>query len=224
MVIERIASGETSINVEYQKTLAKQRNQMDSVKQDTLNEYNQSGFAGALPEPEQQQFNVEIELKKQNQDIQADCKNRNTLRSALVQLVTSVETLKEAVAAFGIQETLDILSNMDDIYNINNPLVLLANIRKEVDLILVSSDSIYSKSNPRSFQEVVRHKFSIQADQANQRIKNACEAINIERGKHYTDKEKKLLLDWMSVDAQSDIFAIDCNIAAFIDESSDVHP
>lgn len=223
MVIERIASGETTINVEYQKTLAKQRNEGNTARKEALVERTQDGIAGVLPEQEQQKFNTGIELKQQNEDIQADCKNKSVLCSALVQIVSSVKTLKEAVTAFGISETLTILSSTD-VHCMNNPLLLLTNTRNEIDDFLTSADAINTIGKLRSFQETVRHKFNIQADQANQRIKNACEAIGIERGKRYTDHEKILLLDSMEVDGQVDLFATDYNLTECIDEPSDAHP
>lgn len=141
-IIEHIETGETSINVEYQKTLAKQRHKINTAKQEALKQRNQDGHAGLLPEQEQQQFNASIEVKRQNEDMQTECKNRNTLRSILVQLVSSVETLKDAVTAFGIEETLIILSNADDIYEMSDPLLLLANIRKDIDNFLKNSEAV----------------------------------------------------------------------------------
>ena len=141
-IIERIEAGETSINVEYQKTLVKRRNKAGTAKQETLKLRSQAGYAGALPEQEQQRFNAGIELKQQSEDIQVDCKNKNTLRSALVQIVSSIETLKDAVTAFGIKETLVILSCTDDIYGVSNPLLLLANVRNDVDDFLINSIAI----------------------------------------------------------------------------------
>ncbi len=198
MVIERIASGETSINIEYQKTLAKQRKQANTIRQDALNERNQAGFSGALPEQEQQQFNVGIERKQQNEDVQAECKNKNTLCSALVQIVSSIKTLREAVAAFGITETLDILSSTDDVHGMNNPLLLLTYIRNEVDDFLTSSNALTNVGKLRSFQETVRHQFNIQATQANQLIKQASSGMGIKCGKRYTTEEKELMLNWMN--------------------------
>jgi hypothetical protein len=141
-IIERIEAGETSINVEYQKTLAKQRNRANTAKQEALKQRNQAGYAGILPEQEQQRFNAGIELKQQNEAIQAECKNKNALRSALVQLASSIETLRDAVTAFGIQETLVILSSADDVYGINDPLLLLATIRSDVDDFLARSNAV----------------------------------------------------------------------------------
>ena len=202
-IIERIEAGETSINVEYQKTLAKQRNKASTVKQEALNQRNQAGYADALPELEQRRFNEGIELVRQNDDIQADCKNTNTLRSALVQIVSAIETLKDAVTAFGIKETLVILSSADDIYGLSNPLLLLTKIRSDVDDFLRDSKVINSdtkeQSRTRSFQEIVRQQFRIQSVQANQLIEQACHRLEIARGKHYTTDEKKLMLDWMDL-------------------------
>ena len=196
-IIERIESGQTSINVEYQKTLAKQRNQANTAKQETLKQRNQAGYAGTLPEQEQQRFNAGIELKQQNEDIQADLKNKNILRSALVQIVSSIETLKDAVTAFGIKETLVILASADDVCGLSNPLLLLANIRNDVDDFLTNSKAINNDSQPRSFQEIVRQQFHIQASQANQLIQQACSELVINRGKRYTIEEKELMLNWM---------------------------
>lgn len=196
-IIERIESGETSINVEYQKTLAKQRHQADTAQQETLKQRNQAGYAGTLPEQEQQRFNAGIELKQQNEDIQAELKNKNILRSALVQIVSSIEILKDAVTAFGIKETLVILASADDIHALNNPLLLLANIRNDVDDFLTNSKAISNDSKPRSFQEIVRQQFHIQASQANQLIQQACSELVINRGKRYTIEEKELMLNWL---------------------------
>lgn len=194
-IIERIESGETSINAEYQKTLAKQRNTANSEEE--LNQHNQAGRnAGTIPEQEQQRFNASIELKQQNEDIKADCKN--TLRSALVQIVSSIETLKDAVAAIGIKETLVILASADDVCGLNNPLLLLANIRNDVDNFLTHSKAIKNDSKARSFQEIVRQQFRIQASHANQLIQKACSGLDIERGKRYTIEEKELMLGWMT--------------------------
>ncbi|WAK03159.1 ParB/RepB/Spo0J family partition protein [Methylobacter sp. YRD-M1] len=141
-IIEHIEAGETSINVEYQKTLAKQRSKANVAKQEALKQRNQAGYAGSLPEQDQQRFNAGIELKRRNEDIQAECKNKNALRSALVQLASSVETLKDAVTAFGIRETLIILSSADVVYGMNDPLLLLANIRKDIDNFLTNANAI----------------------------------------------------------------------------------
>jgi len=65
-VIELIESGETSINVEYQKTLAKQRNIATTAKHVAIKQRNHDGQQGALPDQEQQRFNAGIELKQQN--------------------------------------------------------------------------------------------------------------------------------------------------------------
>jgi len=196
-IIERIESGETSINVEYQKTLAKQRNQVGTARHEALKQRDQAGYAGSLPEQEQERFNAGIELKQQNEDIQAELKNKNILRSALVQIVSSVETLKDAVTAFGIKETLVILASADDIHALNNPLLLLANIRNDVDDFLTNSKAISNDSKSRSFQEIVRQQFHIQASQANQLIQQACSELVINRGKRYTIEEKELMLNWM---------------------------
>ena len=141
-VIERIESGETSINIEYQRTLTKQRHVVTTAKQGALTKRSQDGYAGTLPEQEQQRFNAGIELRQENEAIQTECKNKNTLRSALVQIASSIETLKDAVTVFGIKETLIILSSADDIYGMSNPLLLLACIRNDVDDFLSSSSAI----------------------------------------------------------------------------------
>ena len=154
-VIERIESGETSINVEYQRTLTKQRHVVTTAKQAVLKQRSQDGYAGKLPEQEQQRFNAGIELRQENEAIQTECKNKNTLRSALVQIASSIETLKDAVTVFGIKETLIILSSADDIYGMSNPLLLLACIRNDVDDFLSSSSAINNDKNPDSLQEIV---------------------------------------------------------------------
>ena len=154
-VIERIESGETSINVEYQRTLTKQRHVVTTAKQAMLKQRSQDGYAGKLPKQEQQRFNAGIELRQENEAIQTECKNKNTLRSALVQIASSIETLKDAVTVFGIKETLIILSSADDIYGMSNPLLLLACIRNDVDDFLSSSSAINNDKNPDSLQEIV---------------------------------------------------------------------
>ena len=154
-VIERIESGETSINLEYQRTLTKQRHVVTTAKQAVLKQRSQDGYAGQLPEQEQQRFNAGIELRQENEAIQTECKNKNTLRSALVQIASSIETLKDAVTVFGIKETLIILSSADDIYGMSNPLLLLACIRNDVDDFLSSSSAINNDKNPDSLQEIV---------------------------------------------------------------------
>ena len=154
-VIERIESGETSINIEYQRTLTKQRHVVTVAKQGALKKRSQDGYAGTLPEQEQQRFNAGIELRQENEAIQTECKNKNTLRSALVQIASSIETLKDAVTVFGIKETLIILSSADDIYGMSNPLLLLACIRNDVDDFLSSSSAINNDKNPDSLQEIV---------------------------------------------------------------------
>ena len=154
-VIERIESGETSINVEYQRTLTKQRHVVTTAKQGALTKRSQDGYAGTLPEQEQQRFNAGIELRQENEAIQTECKNKNTLRSALVQIASSIETLKDAVTVFGIKETLIILSSADDSYGMSNPLLLLACIRNDVDDFLSSSSAINNDKNPDSLQEIV---------------------------------------------------------------------
>ena len=154
-VIERIESGETSINIEYQRTLTKQRHVVTIAKQNVLKQRSQDGYAGTLPEQEQQRFNAGIELRQENEAIQTECKNKNTLRSALVQIASSIETLKDAVTVFGIKETLIILSSADDIYGMSNPLLLLACIRNDVDDFLSSSSAINNDKNPDSLQEIV---------------------------------------------------------------------
>jgi hypothetical protein len=196
-IIDRIEAGETSINVEYQKTLAKQRNKANAEKQEALKHRKEAGYAGTLPEQEQQRFNAGIDLRHQNEDIQADLKNKNTLRSALVQIVSSIESLKDAVAAFGIKETLIILSSADEVYGVSNPLLLLANIRNDIDDFLTSSNAINADSMARSFQEIVRQQFHIQANQANLLIQQACCGLGIERGKRYTIEEKESMLNWL---------------------------
>ena len=154
-VIERIESGETSINLEYQRTLTKQRHVVTTAKQAMLKQRSQDGYAGKLPKQEQQRFNAGIELRQENEAIQTECKNKNTLRSALVQIASSIETLKDAVTVFGIKETLIILSSADDIYGMSNPLLLLACIRNDVDDFLSSSSAINNDKNPDSLQEIV---------------------------------------------------------------------
>ena len=154
-VIERIESGETSINIEYQRTLTKQRHVVTTAKQAVLKQRSQDGYAGKLPKQEQQRFNAGIELRQENEAIQTECKNKNTLRSALVQIASSIETLKDAVTVFGIKETLIILSSADDIYGMSNPLLLLACIRNDVDDFLSSSSAINNDKNPDSLQEIV---------------------------------------------------------------------
>ena len=154
-VIERIESGETSINVEYQRTLTKQRHVVTTAKQAMLKQRSQDGYAGQLPEQEQQRFNAGIELRQENGAIQTECKNKNTLRSALVQIASSIETLKDAVTVFGIKETLVILSSVDDIYGISNPLLLLASIRNDVDDFLRQSNVINDDTWRSRFQENV---------------------------------------------------------------------
>lgn len=211
-IIERIEAGETSINVEYQKTLAKQRNTASTAKQEALTQRSQDGYAGVLSDPEQQRFNAGLELKQQTEDIQAECKNKNTLRSALVQIVSSIETLKDAVTAFGVKETLAILSSADDVHSISHPLLLLTAIRNDVDEFLKSStvinnDDSKEPGKPRSFQEIVRQQFHIQASQANQLIQQACTGLVIERGKRYSEEEKDLMLGWMIAN-QSRVLAV----------------
>ena len=154
-VIERIESGETSINVEYQRTLTKQRHVVTTAKQAVLKQRSQDGYAGKLPEQEQQRFNAGIELRQENEAIQTECKNKNTLRSALVQIASSIETLKDAVTVFGIKETLIILSSADDIYGMSNPLLLLASIRNDVDDFLSQSNVINDDTWRSRFQENV---------------------------------------------------------------------
>jgi hypothetical protein len=154
-VIERIESGETSINVEYQRTLTKQRHVVTTAKQAMLKQRCQDGYAGQLPEQEQQRFNAGIELRQENEAIQTECKNKNTLHSALVQIVSSIETLKDAVTVFGIKETLVILSSADDIYGMSNPLLLLASIRNDVDDFLSQSNVINDDTWRSRFQENV---------------------------------------------------------------------
>lgn len=154
-VIERIESGETSINVEYQRTLTKQRHVVTTAKQAVLKQRSQDGYAGKLPEQEQQRFNAGIELRQENEAIQTECKNKNTLRSALVQIVSSIETLKDAVTVFGIKETLVILSSADGVSNINNPILLLATIKNDVDDFLRQSNVINDDTWRSRFQENV---------------------------------------------------------------------
>lgn len=154
-VIERIESGETSINVEYQRTLTKQRHIVTTAKQAVLKQRSQDGYAGKLPGQEQQRFNAGIELRQENEAIQTECKNKNTLRSALVQIVSSIETLKDAVTVFGIKETLVILSSADGVSNINNPILLLATIKNDVDDFLRQSNVINDDTWRSRFQENV---------------------------------------------------------------------
>ena len=154
-VIERIESGETSINLEYQRTLTKQRHVVTTAKQAMLKQRSQDGYAGKLPKQEQQRFNAGIELRQENEAIQTECKNKNTLRSALVQIVSSIETLKDAVTVFGIKETLVILSSADGVSNINNPILLLATIKNDVDDFLRQSNVINDDTWRSRFQENV---------------------------------------------------------------------
>ena len=157
-VIERIESGETSINIEYQKNLTKQRNVAITVNREVQKQRSQDGYAGMLPAQEQQRFNAGIELKQQNEDMQSECKNKNRLRSALVQIASSVETLKDAVTAFGIAETLIILSSANEVSGMSSPLLLLANIRSDLDDFLSCSNAIYDEVKPHSVQELVRQQ------------------------------------------------------------------
>jgi hypothetical protein len=156
-VIERIESGETSINIEYQRALAKQRHVMTAAKQGALKQRSQDGYSGKLPEQEQQRFNAGIELRQENEAIQTECKNKNTLRSALVQIASSIETLKDAVTVFGIKETLVILSSADGVSSIKNPLLLLASIRNDVDNFLCQSNAIIGDTQRSRFEENVMH-------------------------------------------------------------------
>ena len=156
-VIERIESGETSINIEYQRALAKQRHVMTAAKQGALKQRSQDGYSGKLPEQEQQRFNAGIELRQENEAIQTECKNKNTLRSALVQIASSIETLKDAVTVFGIKETLVILSSADGVSIINSPLLLLASIRNDVDNFLCQSNAIIGDTQRSRFEENVMH-------------------------------------------------------------------
>ena len=157
-VIERIESGETSINIEYQRNLTKQRNAANTANQEVQKQRSQDGYAGMLPVQEQQRFNAGIELKQQNEDMQSECKNKNRLRSALVQIASSVETLKDAVTAFGIAETLIILSSANEVSGMRSPLLLLANIRSDLDDFLSCSNAIYDEVKPHSVQELVRQQ------------------------------------------------------------------
>ena len=150
-VIERIESGETSINIEYQKNLTKQRNVAITVNREVQKQRSQDGYAGMLPAQEQQRFNAGIELKQQNEDMQSECKNKNRLCSALVQIASSVETLKEAVTAFGIKETLSILSSINEVSGMSSPLLLLANIRSDLDDFLSCANAINEEVNRHSF-------------------------------------------------------------------------
>ena len=149
-VIERIESGETSINIEYQKNLTKQRNVAITVNREVQKQRSQDGYAGMLPAQEQQRFNAGIELKQQNEDMQSECKNKNRLCSALVQIASSVETLKEAVTAFGIKETLSILSSINEVSGMSSPLLLLANIRSDLDDFLSCANAINEEVNLHS--------------------------------------------------------------------------
>ena len=161
-VIERIESGETSINIEYQRNLTKQRNAAITANQEVQKQRSQDGYAGMLPVQEQQRFNAGIELKQQNEDMQSECKNKNRLRSALVQIASSVETLKDAVTAFGIEETLRILSSANEVSGMSSPLLLLANIRSDLDDFLSCSNAINDEVKPHSFQEMVRQQHYLQ--------------------------------------------------------------
>ena len=197
-IIERIESGETSINAEYKKTLAKQHNQADTASQEALKQNHQAGNAGELSKQEQQDFIAGMELLQKNDKLQVDLNNINPLRSALVQIISSVETLKEATHRVGFKETLKVLGSADDVYEETNPLLLLANIRRDIDHILADPRLISKDRKPRSFQEYVRKQFHIQANQANQLIQQACCRLGIDRGKRYTIAEKELMLAWLT--------------------------
>ena len=45
----------------------------------------------------------------------------------MVQIASSVETLKDAVTAFGIKETLSILSSINEVSGMSSPLLFLRN-------------------------------------------------------------------------------------------------
>jgi flagellar biosynthesis regulator FlaF len=162
-VIERIESGETSINIEYQKNLTKQRNVANTANREVQKQRSQEGYAGMLPVQEQHRFNAAIELKQQNEDIQSECNNKNRLRLALVQITSSVETLKDAVTAFGIEETLMILSSANEVSGMSSPLLLLANIRSDLDDFLSCSNAINDEVKPHNSQEMVRQQHGLQS-------------------------------------------------------------
>ena len=72
-----------------------------------------------------------------------------------MQIVSSIETLKDALTVFGIKETLVILSSADGVSNINNPILLLASIRNDVDDFLRQSNVINDDTWRSRFQENV---------------------------------------------------------------------
>ena len=162
-VIERIEAGETSINIEYQKNLTKQRNVANTANREVQKQRSQEGYAGLLPDQEQHRFNAAIELKQQSEDIQSECNNKNRLRLALVQITSSVETLKDAVTAFGIEETLMILSSANEVSGMSSPLLLLANIRSDLDDFLSCSNAINDEVKPHNSQEMVRQQQCLQS-------------------------------------------------------------
>jgi hypothetical protein len=114
----------------------------------------QPAYADKLPEQEQEQeqqrTNDCIALEQQNEAIRAEARNKNALCAALVQLVSSVEALKEAVAAFGIEETLTILASADQVYGLSQPLLLLDRVRNDVDEFLAKITSLNDSNQPLS--------------------------------------------------------------------------
>lgn len=149
-IIERIEAGMTTINAEYQILLAQRRSQARAAEREKckqeLERMKQLAYTGTLPEQEQQRTNACIALEQQNEAIRAEVRNKNALCAALVQLVSSVETLKEAVKAFGIEETLAILAGADQIYGASQPLLLLANVRADVDEFLAKATALHNTS------------------------------------------------------------------------------
>ena len=95
---------------------------------------------------------IDDEFQALNADIQA-----------LVQIASSVETLKDAVTAFGIEETLKILSSANEVSSMSSPLLLLANIRSDLDDFLSCSNAINDKVKPHSVQEMVRQQYYLQS-------------------------------------------------------------
>jgi hypothetical protein len=82
---------------------------------------------------------------------------------ALVQITSSVETLKDAVTAFGIEETLMILSSANEVSGMSSPLLLLANIRSDLDDFLSCSNAINDEVKPHNSQEMVRQQHGLQS-------------------------------------------------------------
>ena len=68
----------------------------------------------------------------------------------MVQIASSVETLKDAVTAFGIKETLSILSSINEVSGMSSPLLLLANIRNDLDDFLSCANAINEEVNLHS--------------------------------------------------------------------------